>query len=286
MLATQIDGDMIRWTPRAGPPPSYFRFAFPREAAQRRRRTLIVLGCNFFLQGTGQQFSSTYRTAPSSSRSSAAFNPFYYRVTSALLGIASNALTAYLSDRVGRRRILFVGAAAQLCGLQTMGALGTVPLRPHQGARSVKRGIVAGMMLADQGYLQRRVGGGTVLAVALQAAVTLALPYALDAAPAKLGARVAFVFASRHGRLARLRVRVRVPDCRGRALEDLDRLFAQTRVPPRRFHRVAAARALPPPPPDDDDPAVEEDARVTESEFDCKVDDKAGAAARVEVSQA
>lgn len=79
--------------------PSYLKLEIFKGA--NRRRTLITMGCNLFLQVTGQQFGSTYGAI--FVRSLQTINQFYYRIMTQLLSMAVNVLVMYLSDAIGRR---------------------------------------------------------------------------------------------------------------------------------------------------------------------------------------
>jgi MFS transporter, SP family, sugar:H+ symporter len=78
---------------------SYFKLDFFKGVS--RKRTLIALGCNFFLQATGQQFSSTYGAVFVKGLGS--FNQFYYKITGSCISIVINCYTSYLADKIGRR---------------------------------------------------------------------------------------------------------------------------------------------------------------------------------------
>ncbi|KAH8893559.1 general substrate transporter [Thozetella sp. PMI_491] len=241
-------------------PEPFFELNFLKGMS--RKRTLITLGCNFFLQGTGQQFGSTYGAVFVKSLQS--FNQFYFRVTSSCLGILVNCLTSYFSDKIGRRKILFIGATFQMLGMITMGALGTIP----NPSSSVRAGICACIIITDLGYnggwaavtqtlnseisstahRDHTIRSAQILAVSLQILVTFTLPYLLNAPYANLQSKVGFIFGSMV-LLSFVFAYFFVPDCRGRNLEDIDRLFANN-VPPRLFHKTDISGLI--------DPAMEE----------------------------
>lgn len=90
------------------------------------RRTLIVLGSNFFLQASGQAFVSLY--GPVVVASIGSISTFNYTLIAAgctMLGYVG-ALT--LNDYVGRRPIMLVGSAMQCVSMFAIaGAGNTAP---------------------------------------------------------------------------------------------------------------------------------------------------------------
>lgn len=69
--------------------------------SRHRRRTGIVVGSNFFLQATGQLFTSLYGAIYV--KSLGTVNPFNITVTIALVNVATAFVAMTLFDRVGRR---------------------------------------------------------------------------------------------------------------------------------------------------------------------------------------
>jgi MFS transporter, SP family, sugar:H+ symporter len=65
--------------------------------------------------------------------------------------------------------------------------------------------------------------------------VTFSLPYLLNAPYANLGSKVGFIFGS-IACVSILFAYFIVPDCKGRSLEEIDRLFSSG-IPARRFHK-------------------------------------------------
>lgn len=133
-----------------------------------------------------------------------------------------------------------------------MGCLGTV----SDPSYSVRSGIVACMLLMDIGFTagwagvtqtlnselsstrlrDHTVRTGQVVAMLTQFVVTLVLPYLLNKPYANLQSKVAFIFFGT-GVLGLVFAYTSVPDCRGRSLEDVDRLF-EAGVPTRVFHKT------------------------------------------------
>jgi len=66
-----------------------------------RRRTLTIMGINFFLQGTGQHMGTTYGAV--FIKSLGTVNQFYMTVGKSLMNVCISLSTQYLQDRIGRR---------------------------------------------------------------------------------------------------------------------------------------------------------------------------------------
>jgi hypothetical protein len=65
------------------------------------RRTFVVVGANFFLQGTGQQFTSIYGAL--FVKSLGTVNPFTITVVIAAVNVVTAVAAQIMLDRVGRR---------------------------------------------------------------------------------------------------------------------------------------------------------------------------------------
>ncbi|PCH03352.1 Major facilitator superfamily domain, general substrate transporter [Penicillium occitanis (nom. inval.)] len=195
------------------------------------RRTIIVVGANFFLQATGQNFTSNYGAL--FAKSLGTINPFSVTV---MLG-AVNTTTAFLAMVP---QVMF-GAVIQMASCLTMGGLGTAA----NPSDNIKAGIIAMMVVFTFGYsigwaptahiLSAEIPStsmrdmtyrtASVLNIAVQFAVSFSLPYLLDAPYADLGSKVGFIF----GSIAAVSVVFAffcVPNVARRSLEDIDRLFA------------------------------------------------------------
>ena len=105
------------------------------------RRTYIVIGANFFLQATGQIFTSIYGAL--FVKSLGTVNPFTVTVTIAAVNVTTALLSMALTDRLGRRFMIHAGAVVQLAALMTMGGLGTARVATF----ATKSGIVATMVI-------------------------------------------------------------------------------------------------------------------------------------------
>jgi hypothetical protein len=105
------------------------------------KRTLIVVGVNFFQQSTGQAFTSQYGGV--FVRTLKIFNPILFTLmTSCFTGVVMVA-TLLLNDRVGRRIMLMISSVCMLAVLLTLGGLGIqTPV-----ARDRMQGIVGVMCL-------------------------------------------------------------------------------------------------------------------------------------------
>lgn len=65
------------------------------------RRTLVVIGANFFMQASGQQFTSNYGALFVSSLHT--IDPFIVTVVTALINVVISVLANVLTDILGRR---------------------------------------------------------------------------------------------------------------------------------------------------------------------------------------
>lgn len=110
------------------------------------KRTYIVAGANFFLQATGQIFTSIYGAVYV--KSLGTVNPFNITITIAVVNVCTSLLAMVLTDKLGRRTQVFVGASVQTAALMTMGGIGTATVLTH----SLKSGIIAMMVIFTFGY--------------------------------------------------------------------------------------------------------------------------------------
>jgi MFS transporter, SP family, sugar:H+ symporter len=69
--------------------------------SQQIRRTMVVVGANFFMQATGQQFTSIYGALFVASLNT--INPFIFTVITALVNLCTSVLANTLTDILGRR---------------------------------------------------------------------------------------------------------------------------------------------------------------------------------------
>ncbi|TPX12979.1 uncharacterized protein E0L32_006624 [Thyridium curvatum] len=214
------------------------------------RRTMVVLGCNFLLQATGQIFTQMYGAL--FVKSLGTINPFTVTIILAVVNTLTAILAMVLTDKLGRRFQLLVGASIQAAAMMTMGGLGTA----SNITGGMKIGIVSMMVVSSFGYslgwaptahiLSAEIPStrcrdmtyrtASVLNVATQFAVSFSLPYLLNAPYAALGSKVGFIFGS-IAVLSIVFVYAFVPDVSGRSLEEVDRLF-ESSIPMRKFGKV------------------------------------------------
>lgn len=86
------------------------------------KRTLIVVGVNFFQQSTGQAFSSQYGGVYV--RTLQIFNPILFTLMTSCFTGAVMVVTLLLNDRVGRRIMLLISSFCMCAVLMTLGGLG------------------------------------------------------------------------------------------------------------------------------------------------------------------
>lgn len=88
-----------------------------------RKRTLIAIGMNFFIQATGSPFTAAYGTLFVQSLHS--LNPFQYSLMSSCINTFACFTAIYVTDKVGRKPLLMTGSILQVVWLFTMGGIGT-----------------------------------------------------------------------------------------------------------------------------------------------------------------
>ncbi|KXH39054.1 sugar transporter [Colletotrichum nymphaeae SA-01] len=212
-----------------------------------RKRTAIAVGMSFFQQATGQAFASQYGAVWV--KSLGTLNPFDVTLGSSALTTGLIITCLFLTDRVGRRKILLVGAAVQTVALYTMAGLG-VP-RPVPNAN--KSGMVGMLLLFGAGFglgwgpltyvvvtevpalrlRDRSQRVSSLVNIFMNFLVNFTLPYLLNAPYAALQSKVGFIFGS-IAVCSALFVFFCVPECKERSLEEIDRMFHYG-VPVRHF---------------------------------------------------
>jgi MFS family permease len=89
-----------------------------------RKRTLIAMGVNFFIQATGSPFTAAYGTL--FIESVGGFNAFDYAIMSSCINFFCCLVAISITDKIGRRPLLMIGSFLQVIWLLTMGGVGTV----------------------------------------------------------------------------------------------------------------------------------------------------------------
>ncbi|WYZ41399.1 hypothetical protein EsH8_V_000294 [Colletotrichum jinshuiense] len=223
------------------------------------KRTAIAVGMSFFQQATGQAFASQYGAVWV--KSLGTLNPFDVTLGSSALTSCLIITCLLLTDRVGRRKILMVGSTVQAAALFTMAGLGV----PSPVPRGNKSGMVGMLLLFGAGFglgwgpltyvvvteipalrlRDRSQRASSLVNIFMNFLVNFTLPYLLNAPYAALQSRVGFIFGS-IAVCSGLFVFLCVPECKGRSLEEIDRMFHEG-VPVRHFadHPRDEARANP-----------------------------------------
>lgn len=88
------------------------------------RRTFIAIGMNFFIQATGSPFTAAYGTL--FVQSIGVFDAFSYALMSSCINSFTCVCSILTTDKIGRRKILLIGACLQIIWLFTMAGVGTV----------------------------------------------------------------------------------------------------------------------------------------------------------------
>ncbi|KAI0017873.1 general substrate transporter [Xylariomycetidae sp. FL0641] len=212
-----------------------------------RQRTALVVGINAAQQATGQQFASQYGTVYA--KSLGTVDPFVFSIVVALINALAIALALATNDRVGRRGPLLASAVVMCVSLVAMGGLGT----PAVLTTGLKIAIVSMLALMTFGFsiglapltyvvateipaLRLRDATlrlGFFVNVLFNFLSNFSLPYLLYAPYGNLGSKTGFVFGS-IAALAVVFIWFCVPECKGKSLEQIDRMFRDG-VPLRRF---------------------------------------------------
>ncbi|CAH0052386.1 unnamed protein product [Clonostachys solani] len=212
-------------------------------ASKNLKRTLLVVGINFFQQATGQQFASQYGGIYV--KQLGTINPFVFTLLVAVVNATAIAISLLTNDRIGRRKPLLLSATIMCTALMIMGGLGTQAVI----STSTKIAIVSMLCFMTFGFSLGLAPLTYVVATEIPAlglrdatlrlgfcvnvlfnfVSNFILPYLLAA----LGSKTGFVFGS-VAFLGILFIYFCVPECKGKTLEQVDRMF-QEGVPLRKF---------------------------------------------------
>lgn len=211
------------------------------------KRTAIVIVISFFQQATGQAFASQYGAI--FIKSLGTINTYNFTIITSCIGTIVCLCSNFFNDKVGRRKLFIAGGIVQVAALFTMGGLGTAHTitRPESTAIASMVaifGVGFGLGWGPLTYVvvtelpalslrdhSQRISFLTNIAVNF--VVTFSIPYLLDDGYAGLHSRVGFIFGS-IAVCACVFVYFCVPDCQGKTLEEVDRLF-HGGVPVRNF---------------------------------------------------
>lgn len=198
------------------------------------KRTAIVVGVNFFQQATGQTFASQYGTI--FIKSLGTVPAFSMSTGNSAIGLFSLIVCLLVADRLGRRYMLLTGSTLQCAALFAMGGLGMTEstsfrhkvgevamLSVFGSAFSFAWGPMTYIVTTELPALRLRDRSQQVASltnIATNFVVTFSVPYMLDALESKVG----FIFGSLSV-LAGVFVYFCVPECKGRSLEEIDRMF-------------------------------------------------------------
>uniref|UniRef100_A0A8H7K9P3 Major facilitator superfamily (MFS) profile domain-containing protein n=1 Tax=Bionectria ochroleuca TaxID=29856 RepID=A0A8H7K9P3_BIOOC len=218
-------------------------------ASKNLKRTFLVVGINFFQQATGQQFASQYGGIYV--KQLGTINPFVFTLLVAVVNATAIAISLLTNDnKIGRRKPLLLSATIMCTALMIMGALGTQDVI----SKSTKIAIVSMLCFMTFGFSLGLAPLTYVVATEIPAlglrdatlrlgfcvnvlfnfVSNFILPYLLAA----LGSKTGFVFGS-VAFLGVLFIYFCIPECKGKTLEQVDRMF-QEGVPLRKFGDFAA----------------------------------------------
>ncbi|KAF9874435.1 vegetative cell wall protein gp1 [Colletotrichum karsti] len=223
---------------------------------QTTKRTLSVMGVNFFLQATGSIFASVYGAI--FVKQLGFINPFTVTIITSVINIFMCLGSMVLLDKMGRRNVIFFGGSIQMAGLFAMGGLGLT----SNPSVPVKSAIVAMMVVMTAGFtlgwaptshvLSAEIPSmrlrdityrtASVFNIAMQFTIAFSMPYLLNPPYANLGSKVGLIFGS-IAFLSLIFVYLCVPECKGRTLEEIDMLF-DMKVPMRSFQKIDLSETL------------------------------------------
>ncbi|KAI3540156.1 hypothetical protein CSPX01_08345 [Colletotrichum filicis] len=172
---------------------------------QVTKRTMSVIGVNFFLQATGSIFASVNVIFFGGSIQTAGL------FAMGALGLTSNPSVSVKSAIVAMMIVMTTGFT-----------LGWAPTSHVLSAE------IPSMRLRDVTYRT-----ASVVNIAMQFTVAFTLPYLLNAPYANLGSKVGLIFGT-ISFLSLVFVYLCVPECKGRTLEEVDMLF-ELNIPMRKF---------------------------------------------------
>ncbi|PCH06712.1 Major facilitator superfamily domain, general substrate transporter [Penicillium occitanis (nom. inval.)] len=217
-----------------------------------RKRTLIAMGMNFFIQATGSPFTAAYGTLFVQSLNS--LNAFDYSIMSSCINTFCCLFSITITDRVGRRPILLIGSALQIAWLFSMAGIGLcdnpTPIQRHSiialtalSSASLcfswdPLNYIVTTELPASRLRDKTQRVASFVNVATNFAFSFSTPYLLDEPYANLRSKVGFIF----GGLAIASFVFAyfcVPEMKGRTLEEINRMF-QDGVPIWKFGRYEA----------------------------------------------
>ncbi|KAJ0330977.1 hypothetical protein COL922a_012161 [Colletotrichum nupharicola] len=221
---------------------------------QMTKRTMSVIGVNFFMQATGSILASVYGAI--FVKQLGFINPFTVTIITSIINIFMCLCAMVLLDKMGRRNVIFFGGSIQTAGLFAMGGLGLT----QNPSVPVKSAIVAMMIVMTTGFtlgwaptshvLSAEIPSmrlrdityrtASVVNIVMQFTIAFTLQYLLNAPYANLGSKVGLIFGS-IGFLSLVFVYLCVPECKGRTLEEIDTLF-EMEVPLRKFQKMDLSR--------------------------------------------
>ncbi|EKJ77446.1 hypothetical protein FPSE_02319 [Fusarium pseudograminearum CS3096] len=201
------------------------------------RRTALVFAFYFFQQATGQAFSSTYQTVFYKQEGYSSYQAFTYPIVTSVLGMIAVCPAMYMVDSLGRRKTLMISYPLQALWLFLLAGLGAKPNKTE----AEKSTVAASFMLFSFSYnmgsasipylLGSEIPNSAVrektqsLGAAWNVLWAFVTNYSIPYLIANLHFGVGWVFGGISA-LALIFTFVFLPETKGRALEEIDALFA------------------------------------------------------------
>ncbi|CAG2018187.1 unnamed protein product [Fusarium graminearum] len=181
------------------------------------RRTFLVFAFYFFQQATGQAFSSTYQTVFYKQEGYSSYQAFTYPIVTSVLGMIAVCPAMYMVDSLGRRGTLMISYPLQALWLFLLAGLGAKPNK----TKTEKSTVAASFMLFSFSYNVSPSMCPSAWNVLWAFVTNYSIPYLI----ANLHFGVGWVFGGISA-LALIFTFVFLPETKGRALEEIDALFA------------------------------------------------------------
>ncbi|CAG1965224.1 unnamed protein product [Fusarium graminearum] len=201
------------------------------------RRTFLVFAFYFFQQATGQAFSSTYQTVFYKQEGYSSYQAFTYPIVTSVLGMIAVCPAMYMVDSVDRRGTLMISYPLQALWLFLLAGLGAKPNKTETEKSTVAASFMLfsfcynmgsasipyllGSEIPNTAVREKTQSLGAAWNVLWAFVTNYSIPYLI----ANLHFGVGWVF-SGISALTLMFTFFFLPETKGRALEEIDALFA------------------------------------------------------------
>ena len=212
-----------------------------------RARTFVAIGIQLWQQLTGISFVFNYSNL--FFKEIGIKNPFPLTIATNVVNLVGTIASLFLVDRLGRRKLLFLGSGIMFVGHLIVGVGGLLDKDDPHAARAVIAFIwvyvfgfavswgpvcwIVSSEIATTAIREKTQALASASNIIFSFAVSMAVPHITQNDGAGLGSKVGFIFASTV-LLGAIWVWFRVPELKNRSLESLDYLY-QHNIAPRKF---------------------------------------------------